>query len=137
MRKFLITSAIVAAFSGPAFGQVELAELTVGGEVRLSTSYGWEHRADVWRLNADGTLSGVYETSREASPRGSFYRHSGAVSGRWRLEGSRLCVEGTGFERPGRNCYSMSKGSHSEREFAGAHEQTGQIWHMFIYPRAR
>lgn len=136
MRSVLVAAVAIPVLSMQAHGADTLVEFGNGGEIRLSTSYGWERRAEVLQLRPDGTVSGVYETSRQIM-RGNTYRRSGHVAGRWRLEAGRLCVEGKGFAQPGRNCYAVTKSGYSEREFSGVEETTGQIWQMFIYPGGR
>jgi len=136
MRLVLLTLvAAIAALSAGAQAAAPSRAMLAGSELRRDYVNGSWHRYEVLHLKADGTFSGNYENATPVT-QGNFYRLTGAVGGRWTLEGDVLCLTGTGLEYPGRNCYQLTKGGYSAREYAGTHTGNGDVWRFFVYPRA-
>ncbi len=136
MRPVLLTLvAAGAVLSAAAQAAAPSRAMLAGSEVRRDYTNGAWHRYEVLQLKADGTFSGNYENSRPVT-RGSFYRLSGAISGRWSLDGDVLCFEDSGLEYHGRNCYKLTKGGYSAQEYVGTHAGNGDVWRFFVYPRA-
>ena len=83
-------------------------------------------------MNADGTFSGIFEKSRPVS-RGRSYKYSGKIRGTWTVTDGRLCLQGSGLEHHGPNCYTISKGKYSANEYSGRDTKTGDHWAIFVY----
>lgn len=130
--RLVLAIAALALLALPA-GAEGIGALLAGSELQRNARHGSTMRYDLWRLNADGSLTGNYRTERPAQ-RGSYYTVEGPVSGTWRAEDGTLCVEGTGFEAPGRICYAVRKGGYGRNEYVATNVDTGFRWQMFIYP---
>ncbi|HUT51726.1 MAG TPA: hypothetical protein VM325_20545 [Alphaproteobacteria bacterium] len=134
MKKILFAVAITSLAVTTANAAAPPSDLLAGSEIRRNVEFGGIQRYEVLRLAPDGSFTGVYETTRPVA-RGSEERRTGAVRGRWSLEGGALCFEGSGLEYAGRNCYRLSHGGYSKRQWSGVNVRTGDIWQFFIYPR--
>ena len=133
-RLYLIAGAAsLAAFTTTAIAATPLAPLA-GSEIRRDVSYAPWHRYEVLRLNADGTFSGNYE-ARRPTIRGKGEVRSGLMSGRWSVENGQLCLVGAGLLDAGRNCYRLTKGGFSKRQWSATNTRTGDVWQFFVYPR--
>ena len=136
MQTSLVAAAGTALMLSAAPAAAQLEAMGGGGEIRRNADFGGESRYEVLKLSSNGTFSGNYE-SRRPGIRGVDVVRMGNVSGRWSLQGNTLCFEGTGLVNPGRNCYALTKGGFSARQYAGSHTQTGQVWQFFLYPQSR
>jgi len=134
MRKILFAAATACLTVSAAQAAAPPRVVLEGSEVRRNVEFGGIRRYEVLRLAPDGSFTGVYETTRPVA-RGSAERRAGAVRGRWSIEDGALCFEGSGLEYTGRNCYRLSRGGYSKRQWSGVNERTGDIWQFFIYPR--
>lgn len=129
-----ILAAMFVAAAVPSMAAEPLGTLLPDSELRLNADMGWERRSDVWQLRADGTITGNFQISRSVTFGTSFTR-SGRIAGRWRIENGKLCVEGTGFEQRGLNCYALTKGGFSANEYGAVNDRNGQRWQVFVYSR--
>ncbi|MDH3234630.1 MAG: hypothetical protein OEQ29_14015 [Alphaproteobacteria bacterium] len=134
MKTIVLAVAAAGLAATTAFAAVPPRDALVGSEIRRNVEFGGIQRYEVLRLAPDGSFTGVYETTRPVT-RGSAERHAGGVRGRWSLKGDALCFEGKGLEYAGVNCYRLSKGGYSKRQWSGVNERTGDVWQFFIYPR--
>jgi len=133
----LAAAAALAApmgFMGAAQAAPPPRDLIAGSELRRNVEFGGIRRYEVLQLAPDGTFTGVYEKTRQVT-RGSTEYWSGAMRGRWSLEGGALCFEGSGLEFRGRTCYSLTKGGYSANQWAGIPVRGGDVWQFFFYPR--
>jgi len=136
MRKFLLGAALAAAtFATPALATptVELDTLIPGSEVRRSISFGDEMRADVIKLNPNGTVTGNFEITRSGLKYGGVEHRQGQIVGTWTVERGSLCIQGRGLEYAHKSCYRITKKHGSRHEYAATDTRTGDIWQMFIY----
>jgi hypothetical protein len=134
MRTFLFAAAaalITATAHGVAAAPAR--DAIAGGEIRRNAEFGGIERYEVLRLAADGTFTGYYEKMRPVT-RGSAETWSGAMRGRWSLEGSVICFEGVGLEYRGRSCYTLTKAGVGANQWAGTHAQSGDVWQFFFSP---
>jgi hypothetical protein len=105
--KYLLAAAAVVAFAAPAFAQgtTTLQEVTTHGIT----------------LNAGGTMIDV-----EYKPDGTFTAMDGAVTGKWRIEGEKLCTS-SNFD-PTDNCVVYPAGKKSGDTFdVTSKDGTGSI----------
>ena len=120
----------------PATVAASLESILPGSQIRMNATMGAERRLDVWNLDKSGKVSGT--SRRERAVPGGTPGKSGQVSGRWKVENGKLCVEGEGFELPGRNCYRLTEATSTRRaakEFNAVNERNGQRWQLFVYSR--
>jgi hypothetical protein len=134
MRTILFAAAAATVFATTAHAAAPPHAMLAGSELRRNVEFGGIQRHEVMHLAPDGTFTGNYETLRPVT-RGSAERRSGAIRGRWSLEGGVICFQGVGLEYRGRNCYRLTKGGFSKRQWSGANTRTGDVWQFFVYPR--
>ena len=79
-------------------------------------------------------MTGNYRTEREIH-NGRLRVLEGPVRGHWTAQGDTFCVEGKGFEAPGRLCFRLRKGGFGADEYVAVNVDTGFVWQMFIYRR--
>lgn len=96
---------VVAADAQPLSGQ-GLQGRTAGGEFRgfMRSERGGEDH--IWRFRPDGTAVGVATIRRNVGY--GTYQYEIGDTGRWRIEGNRLCVDWPGLNRNFSGCYAVT-----------------------------
>lgn len=135
MRCALVVITLVGPLVGPLVGLLAapaLADSTAidlaGSEIRRTSGGGGDTRYDVWRLSADGSLTGNYQIEYRTKSQGG-YAVDGPVAGRWSLDNGTLCVEGSGLAR---SCYRIERTASSDPSRSFRAVGDGQL---YIYPR--
>lgn len=136
MRTMILTVAALLFTASAGIAAAPPREAIAGGELRRNAEFGGIERYEVLRLAADGTFTGVFEMSRPVA-RGSAETWSGPMRGRWTLEGSIICFEGSGLEYRGRSCYALTKSGGGPNQWSGVHARTGDVWQFFFSPPER
>jgi len=134
MRMILLAAAAAVVLATTAHAASPPRAIFDGAELHRNLDTGDLRRFEVLRLSPDGTFTGNYE-SRRPVIRGSAERRAGPMRGRWSLHGGEICFEGVGLEYRGRNCYRLTKGGYSKRQWSGINTGTGDVWQFFVYPR--
>ncbi len=113
-----------------------LDSLFAGSDVRRSQMFGGDDiRSDVWSFLKDGTYSGPFFIERLMWSDGG-YIEEGSSSGRWRIEGKRLCLSETPDGRRGEICFLMERtgGTTLHSEFTGTEVGTDRRWMFHVAP---
>ena len=131
--RVLILILVMASTVAAAEEAAPTRSLLSGSEIRRDATIGFWRRYEVLRLEPNGTFTGNYESTRPVT-QGNHERLVGEISGRWSLEGGKLCFEGSGLEYRGRSCYAITLSGYSDKQYSGTHSRTGDIWRFFIYP---
>ncbi len=123
--------ALAACIAAPTQA-ADMDRMLKGSKIYLNARDGSEMLYNVWRLSADGTMTGNYRIVRPVI-RGGRYVQSGNVTGTWAVDNGTLCVDTQGMKTPGRICYDVSKGGFAKNEFVAVDKSSGFRWQVFIY----
>lgn len=97
----------LAASQAAPLPSQEIRARTAGGEFR---GYGNTRRAPledvIWRFRPDGTVTAFSQIRRKYPSNSQFEEYSD--SGRWRVEGDRLCVAFESGHREFSGCYAVN-----------------------------
>ena len=113
-----------------------LDSLFAGSEVRRSQmSGGGDIRFDVWKFSDDGTFAGVFSIEHDSFARSSWVEE-GRITGQWRVEGERLCVDARKYGYTEQACFSLKQTGRtgSYVEFQGTEVGTDRRWMFHVAP---
>ncbi len=134
MRIPSLTVALLMLALAPASAQ-GLESLFAGSEVRRSQmSGGGDIRFDVWKFSDDGTFAGVFSIRHDLAR--SYWIEEGRITGSWRIEGERLCVDAKKYGYTEQACFSLKQTGRtgSYVEFQGAEVGTDRRWMFHVAP---
>jgi hypothetical protein len=92
-------------------------------------------RYDVWSLLDDGTFVGAYSIEHISSSRGAWVEE-GRVTGEWRIEGERLCINARIDGYTEQACFSLRKrwSAASSTEFQATESGNNRPWMFHVAP---
>ena len=129
-----MAAALLLLISVPA-GAQEFNSLFAGSDVRRSQlSGGGDIRFDVWKFSDGGTFSGVFSVQHDIAR--SFWIEEGRITGSWRVEGERLCVDAKMYGYTEQACFSLKQTGRtgSYVEFTGTEVGTDRRWMFHVAP---
>ncbi len=135
MRITALAAALLLLISVPA-GAQEFNSLFAGSEVRRTQlSGGGDIRFDVWKFTDDGTFTGVFSIEHDSFAR-SAWVEEGRISGQWRIEGRRLCIDARLQGYAEQACFTLEQTGRtgSYVEFRGTEEGTDGRWMFHVAP---
>ncbi len=126
-------AAVSLLFSASGAGAAPLAAnaLTArvaGAEFRGYFSNGGFFENHIWRLAPDGAARAVYDRRRGAGQHGMYFE-AGQDTGRWSVEGDRLCVQFAVLFLGQKRCYSVMALQGSQVRLSGPESIEGTLSH--------
>ena len=122
----LVAVAVPAA--GAPLSGAELQARSAGGEFR---GYGATSRSQledvIWRLRPDGSANSLSLVRKGGRDTGTFIEYRD--TGRWRIEGNRLCVAFDSAHRDLSGCYTVEGGAGDHVRLVGPAQFEGTLGH--------
>ena len=135
----LIPAIAFLALASAATAAEDFNALFSGSEVRRSDMSGSDTmRFDRWNFAADGTFSGVFMIEHNSGTE-TGYEEEGDSTGKWRIDGNRLCIDEKGYQSSGVICFVLERagGSGQSVEISGAELGSDHRWRFEVSRRRR